>query len=88
MAKERKSDAIDELTKILDARYNVAREILHHIEKAREVYERDKTGVNLPRCAREHLDWLARDLKQYVEDIHMVSCRLPRLLSNETEHLD
>lgn len=83
--KQRKSDALEEISKDLSRRHDVAREILGHIEGAVSVYEKDKTGVNLPRCSREHLDYLVGDLREYVADLHKARCNLPRLLSNETE---
>lgn len=88
MTKPRKSDALEEISKDLDRRHDVAREILGHMEKAVAVYEKDKTGVNLPRCSREHLDYIVKDLRGYVADLHKARCNLPRLLSNETERGD
>ena len=85
---DRKSDAIDELQRDLDARYRLGREILDCIEKARVAYEKDRTGTNLPKCSREHLDHVANDLRQYVADVEKVRNQLPRLLSNEEEHFD
>lgn len=83
-----KSDAIDELQKILDVRWRLGQEILDCIDKARAVYEKDKTNTNLPKCSREHLDYIARDLRKYVDNLHTVRCNLPRLLSNEEESFD
>ncbi len=84
----RQSDALEEISKDLNRRHDVAREILGHMEKAVAVYEKDKTGVNIPRCAREHLNYLVKDLREYVADLHKARCNLPRLLSNETDHGD
>jgi len=88
MTKGRKSDALEEISKDLTRRHDVAEAILGHIERAAAVYKNDKTGVNIPRCAREHLDYLVKDLKEYVADISKVRSKLPRLLDNETDHGD
>lgn len=88
MTKSRKSDALDEIQKDLDRRYQLAREIQGYVTKMQEAYAKDEHGTNLPRCSREHVDWLAKDMKQYVDDLHTARCNLPRLLSNEAEHLD
>lgn len=86
--KSRKSDALDEIKQDLDRRHQLARELLDCINKAQAAYAKDKHGTNLPRCSREHVDWLAKDLKQYVDDTHTARCNLPRLLSNEPESGD
>ena len=88
MSREHKSEALNQIEKDLTRRHDVARDILGHMEKAMAVYEKDKTGVNIPRCAREHLAYIVKELREYTDDLHRARCNLPRLLSNETDHGD
>jgi hypothetical protein len=76
-------DALKEIGKELDLRYEISRAILHHMENALFLYSDILyKNVNLPRCSREHLTYIVKELKDYVEETHKIRCELPRLLEN------
>ena len=79
-------EAMKEIQKDLDERYGVAKEILGHMEAALRVYQfrsnTKKPEVNLPRCSKEHLGYIVKELIEYTEELHNVRCELPRLLEN------
>ncbi len=73
-------DALNEIKTHLDERYVVAEGLLKHVKRALSVY--DGHDVNVPRCSKEHLGSIVRELTDYRDELHNVRCNLPRLLEN------
>jgi hypothetical protein len=80
---------MDEIKKSLDERYDVGVELLGCMKQALAVYTRreklDVCGrphleINIPRCSKEHLTYIVKELTAYTEELHKVRCELPRLL--------
>jgi hypothetical protein len=73
-------EALDEIKKTLDDRYDVAKALLGHIEGALRVYQvranTKKPEVNIPRCSKEHLAYIVKDLTEYTEELQRVRCGL------------
>ena len=79
-------EALDEIRKTLDDRRDVACELLRCMENALRVYQvranTKKPEVNIPRCSKEHLTYIVKELTEYTEELSKVCCGLPRLLEN------
>ncbi len=95
-------EAISELRNELDWRHTVAAEILGHMKKALGVYEKYRTesggryenvpefvkNINIPRCSKEHLTHIVKELTEYTDELQRIRCELPRLLKNGEESDD
>ena len=79
-------EAIKEIQADLDRRYDVGVKLLTCMAQALSVYtkrERDKLPeINIPRCSKEHLGYIVKELTESTEELQRVRRELPRLLEN------
>jgi hypothetical protein len=78
--------ATKEIEEDLGRRYDVAMALLRHMEAAFHVYAvrsaKKQPEINIPRCSKEHLGYVVKELTEYTEELHRVRCGLSRLLES------